>query len=459
MAAKKSPGVSSIEFDALPDELPSTTSGGGPVILLPAEVASEWRGTQPPRGAKVPKGWSWGKSGGPVCDYDRACDGGDDRVSTARGGIGWLDVGKGRGIVLDAELVSVWLPTMDGGIVVRGPDVDGSAPEAVAKLVPKTGWKKLGTLELEDGRLFLFDSAASGAAEPGGIEADDGVAVAEPGKGEYELTWATKKHDDFVRFARKGGPAKPAKQTAKKTSKSAAKPKPPAWKLRKFSYYDLPKKPKPAGVRGVKHGKWLADGTIVGLEKVEPQKMHVLHKTNAGKQSFLTKTPSDYTCVEFTGDESALLVGTASGKLFSIDLPGKSEKPTGPRELFSHDECIWTAVPAANGRIALGGPNTLHLLVPKGDRYILAASADVAPNEIPMLSVVGDGRFVIVGGDKKLYLYAFVNDQLRFVEEYLQTRRGMKASNFGVVYFYDSKDTAHLEEVLNFDEVYSQLMP
>jgi hypothetical protein len=456
MATKKSARAGRIEADELPDELPSTSSGGGPVILLPAEVASEWRGTQPPRGAKVPKGWRWGKSGGPVCDYDRACEGGEGKLSTARGGIGWLDVGNSRGIVLDAELVSVWLPTTDGGIVVRGPDIDGSDPKAVATLVPETGWKTLGTLELEDGRLFLFDSAACGAADPREIAADDGVAVAELGKGEYELTWVTQKYDDFVRFARKGGAAKSAKKASQKRAKSAKKA--PAWKLRKFSYYDLPKRPKPAGVRGLRSAKWLGDGTIVGLEKVEQRRMHVLHKTPGGEQSLLTKTPSDYTCVAFTSDETALLVGTESGKLFRIDLPGKSKKPTGPEEVFSHDECIWTVVSVANGRIALGGPNTLHLLVPKGDRYTLAATADVTPNEIPILDVVGADRFVIVGCDKKLYLYAFVNDQLRLVEEYVQTRRGM-ASHFGMTYFYDSKDTAHLEEVLNFDEVYAQLMP
>ncbi|MEQ1505012.1 MAG: hypothetical protein ABMB14_22455, partial [Myxococcota bacterium] len=87
---------------------PVTCSGGGPVIAVPAEVAAAWRGTLPPIGAPVPKGWSWGNSGGPVCDYDRACDVDYVRVG-GYGGFALLDVGGARALALDAELVTTFL--------------------------------------------------------------------------------------------------------------------------------------------------------------------------------------------------------------------------------------------------------------------------------------------------------------------------------------------------------------
>ncbi|MBL8950443.1 MAG: hypothetical protein JNK82_06680 [Myxococcaceae bacterium] len=435
-----------IEVAELPDALASTTSGGGPVIVLPAELASAWRGTQPPKGAKVPKGWSWGKRGGPVCDYDRSCD---------AGRVAWLDVGGGRGLSLDAELVTTWVPTLDGGVIVRGPGVDGSEPEAVVKRLPKSGWKSLGKLTLKDGRLFMFDSAAAGAKKPDDIAADDGVAIAEPGAGEFEVSWASQKRDDFVRFARVGG-AVARKPTAKKapTGKLPALP----WKLRRFPFHELAAKQRerPKAARGLSHGKWREDGTVIGLEKIGPRRWHIVHFTPSGAKTQLTAEPSDYQAPAFASDGRSLLVGTSSGKVLSFELPAKGTKPAAPRELYANDEVVWFVAPVADGRIALTSNGQLHLLAPKGARFERVASAEVLPNDLPMLDVVGGGRFGIVHGGKKNYLYAFIGDTLKRVEEYVQTKRGMQHHN-GVSYFYDKDDDQTLEEVLNFDEVYASL--
>ncbi len=431
-----------IEVAELPDELPSTTSGGGPVIVLPAEHASAWRGTQPPKGAKVPKGWKWGQSGGPVCDYDRACNAGAK--------VALLAVGKGQGISLDAELVTVWVPTADGGVIVRGPDVDGSGPAAVAKQLPKTGWKSLGRLTLNDGRLFMFDSAAAGAKKPDDIEADDGVAIAEPGAGEYELSHASVKRDDFVRFARVGGVAAKKKAAAKKAPAGKLPPLP--WKLRRFTFDDRAAKPAPRAAHGLPLGKWRDDGTVIGVEATG----HVVCFAPSGEKTVLTAEPGDYQMPAFSGDGRSVLVGTSSGRVLSFDLIAKGGKPSPPRELFSHGEIVWAVKPVADGRIALAGAGRLYLLAPKGDRYERVADADVLPNEIPILDVVADGRFGIVHGGKKNYLYLFVGDTLRRVEEYVQTKRGMQHQH-GVTYFYDAKDVLSFEEVLNFDEVYASL--
>jgi hypothetical protein len=215
--AQKPAKPSPIEFTN-DDELPSTCSGGGPVIAIPAEHAAGWRGTTPPKGAKVPKGWTWGDSGGPETDYDRACDVSEDAVGMFP--IHELAVGTGRALVLDSELTTTWIPAADGGVIARGYEVSDDADELRAA-VPTKGWKPFAApLALVDGRIFLFDSAYEGARNPDKIDADDGVAVAMLGAGTYDLSYVTKGNCDFVRFARQG--AATAAPTASR--KSAAKP-------------------------------------------------------------------------------------------------------------------------------------------------------------------------------------------------------------------------------------------
>ena len=187
------------------DELPSTCSGGGPIIGLPAEVATEWRGTSPPVGAVVPPGWTWGSAGGPVCDYDRACDHIQDRVRTPYGGFGWVEVGGNIGLVFECELGTAWLATDVGGVVVRrAEDASRDEARALVDAVPKekwTAWSK--RLVLTDGRLFLFDSAFEGAADPGAIASDDGAVVASPGPGTYAIATATDDDErDYMRLTR-----------------------------------------------------------------------------------------------------------------------------------------------------------------------------------------------------------------------------------------------------------------
>jgi hypothetical protein len=180
---------------------PTTCSGGGPVIAVPAESAGAWRGTLPPIGAVVPEGWRWGSSGGPVCDYDRACDA--QGIRTGYGGFAWLEVGGRPALILDAELVTVFVADADGGYILRGGDIDG--PHADPATVPADGWKAMApeTIELTDGRLFLFDSAFAGDPDPAAITAHDGVAVAELGPGAWRVEFATNEHEvDFVRFRR-----------------------------------------------------------------------------------------------------------------------------------------------------------------------------------------------------------------------------------------------------------------
>lgn len=181
---------------------PKTCSGGGPVVVVPAEIAAHWFGTRPPPGVPVPPGWKWGKSGGPVCDYDRACDC-KPIERTQYGGFGWVDVEGTPAIVLDAEVTTLFVKESDGGYIVR--NSVGEEASELPTAVDDSKWHSFGhaTIELADGRLFMFDSAYPGAEDPAAIDADDGVGVIELGAGKWNVTFATSKDGvDFVRFRR-----------------------------------------------------------------------------------------------------------------------------------------------------------------------------------------------------------------------------------------------------------------
>lgn len=181
---------------------PKTCSGGGPVVVVPAEVAAHWFGTRPPPGAVVPAGWTWGKSGGPICDYDRACDVAPIE-RTSYGGFGWVDVHGRPALVLDAEITTIFVKESDGGYIVR--NSIGEDASELASAVDDGKWHDFGftTIDLQDGRLFMFDSAYPGDADPDAIDADDGVGVIDLGPGTWRVSFATSPQGvDFVRFRR-----------------------------------------------------------------------------------------------------------------------------------------------------------------------------------------------------------------------------------------------------------------
>jgi hypothetical protein len=172
------------------------------VVVIPAEVAAQWFGTRSSSGVAVPPGWTWGNSGGPVCDYDRACDV-NPIERTEYGGFGWIDVNGRPALVLDAEVTTLFVKEGDGGHIVR--NSVGEEASELPTAVDDAKWHAFGhaTIDLEDGRLFMFDSAYPGAADPDAIDADDGVGVIDLGKGTWSVTFATSKDGvDFVRFRR-----------------------------------------------------------------------------------------------------------------------------------------------------------------------------------------------------------------------------------------------------------------
>jgi Immunity protein 21 len=164
----------------------TTCSGGGPVIALPAEIAHLWRGTLSPVDAEVPEDWTWG-DGDIICDYDLACDEAKDRVSFGYDVFGWLPVGESRALVFTAEQEITFIPEKAGGVISGNFD-DLKSLESLIKTVQPGDWKLYSqTINLNDGRLFLFDSACKGEQEPEEIEADDDVVVAQLSPGTYKI--------------------------------------------------------------------------------------------------------------------------------------------------------------------------------------------------------------------------------------------------------------------------------
>lgn len=166
------------------DQLPETCTNGGPLLAVPAEVAAEWRGTD---------------SG----DYERACKP-NDHTNLDYGAIGGVSVGDHHAIALDLELLTTFLSRPNGGVILRNYEESPITREIAEKHVANaTDWTNWGSpLSLTDGRLFLFDSAFPGAADPAQIEADEGVLVAELGAGTYAIDIAVADGTELIRLTR-----------------------------------------------------------------------------------------------------------------------------------------------------------------------------------------------------------------------------------------------------------------
>ncbi|MFF8512866.1 Imm21 family immunity protein [Streptomyces sp. NPDC015492] len=180
---------------------PWTLSGGGPVIVIPAEVAEHWRGTLPPVGAEVPAGWTWGNADGPECDYDRACAPASHEP-TPYGGFGWVDVHNTPALILNGEILTRFDADAEGGVLVRC-SIDEADDDPGR--IPAADWRSVGAdvIALTDGRLYMFDSAAAGATDPNRITADDGVGIITLSPGSWQVEFATNGDEtDFIRFRR-----------------------------------------------------------------------------------------------------------------------------------------------------------------------------------------------------------------------------------------------------------------
>jgi len=131
-------------------------TGGGPLILVPVEVAHHWRGTDG-IGPSSEVWETWGEDEFFGTDYGRAC-GVDDYL-------GVLACGPGECLVLgDEPMQTTFLPMKDCGLIVRW--MWAECEEDVIRViqsVPQSVWEAtLHRLHVGGGVLLLFDSAYPG---------------------------------------------------------------------------------------------------------------------------------------------------------------------------------------------------------------------------------------------------------------------------------------------------------
>ena len=175
----------------------TANSGGGPIIVLPAEIAHLWRRTLPSVGVEVPEGWQW-LNGDIICDYDDI----NDLIYFGFDFFGWLPVEDGKALVLFTDEQDItFVPETRGGVIVENFS-ETDAVEELIKTVPSTAWRLYPqTINLIDGRLFLFDSAYQGCQNPEEIMAVDDVVVAQLSPGSYNIFYYyNAEHNVFIRF-------------------------------------------------------------------------------------------------------------------------------------------------------------------------------------------------------------------------------------------------------------------
>jgi Immunity protein 21 len=129
---------------------------GGPLIVIPAEIAHHWRGietTLPATGDPATIRDAVLKSS----DYSRAC--------SVDGYLGVLEVGPGECLVLgDDPMQTAILPTIDGGLIVRWMYAESEEELLRAvRPVPEDVWEQTPhRLLVGSGGLLVFDSVYSG---------------------------------------------------------------------------------------------------------------------------------------------------------------------------------------------------------------------------------------------------------------------------------------------------------
>jgi hypothetical protein len=170
-------------------------SGGGPLIVVPSEIAHHWRGdetTWPPTG-DLDSIWEAVRSNS---DYGRAC-GVDDYL-------GVLACGPGGCLILgDEPMQTTILPAKDGGLIVRWmwAESDDDVLRAV-RSVPEGVWEATPhRFNLGGGGLLLFDSAYPGDDLPTTSEGADvpWLKVAVP-SGTFEIDTADYQPDEQTRL-------------------------------------------------------------------------------------------------------------------------------------------------------------------------------------------------------------------------------------------------------------------
>ncbi len=170
------------------DELPGVISNGGPLIAIPRDLVDSWQGALPEGAVRD-------------CDYERACDPPDERVTISDSYSTWMvSVGGGSALVLDGECSTTALRWDDGLVVIRdfGPAGQTDVVAMIAAVTPDQWVPTSFTVDLKSGGLFIFDSAYAGQERE---QADGGVLEAAVVPGAYRV-WVARPLKDRTTLVR-----------------------------------------------------------------------------------------------------------------------------------------------------------------------------------------------------------------------------------------------------------------
>ena len=177
------------------DTIKWVSTGGGPLIVIPVEIAAYWRGCE---GIGAAEGdlFSIRETMRKSTDYGRAC-GVDDYL-------GVLPVGPGECLVLgDEPLQTAFLPITDGWLIVRW--VHAECEEDVVRAVqsiPEDVWAATPhRLQVDSGGLLLSDSAFPGDDLPStSVEGPFPWLRVPVPEGTYEIDTADYEPDEHTRL-------------------------------------------------------------------------------------------------------------------------------------------------------------------------------------------------------------------------------------------------------------------
>jgi hypothetical protein len=175
------------------DSVKWVNTGGSPLVVMPAEFARQWRGTETtyPATAEASSVWEAIRK---HSDYGRACD--------AQAPVDTLTVGSGHCLVLsDQPLHTAFLPIEEGGLIVRWVHAERDADVLRAvPIVTQDLWAATRhRIHVGACGLLLFDSAYPGDELPSAYvgEATPWLRIVIP-KGTYEVDTAEYAPDQSI---------------------------------------------------------------------------------------------------------------------------------------------------------------------------------------------------------------------------------------------------------------------
>ena len=211
--------------------------------------------------------------------------------------------------------------------------------------------------------------------------------------------------------------------------------------------------PKSAGLEeryGISFPSVAPDGTIIGLQRGKPSEARVLRIGRDGSSTPIS-APGQLGFATVSADGRFVYGATPDGKLLEFPIAGDASQ-AGVR--FEAGARVWSLHPLSTTRAVIAQANKVQLLALEGETWRSLESVSVAPIAIPMVDVLGGGRWVLVGRTPRIRLFAVIRDRLRVVQSW-GTAEGMVAANGRP--FLPAPGTPDFLEVLDLDEVYAAL--